>query len=171
MILKEPDDYATLHEQIIAGDKPAPRRFSLQGYRYYRWKQKNNRLMQRAEQLAKQVDDVPVVGEKPLSPAAIHGFTGRWSGHAAVVSGPQEWQTTTNLGAGFNPNVVGAPAPAIGAPLGEHVITGSEICCDPLSWFREGIIANPSCFVLSLPGLGKSTLIRKMLMGAWYGDA
>lgn len=165
MILKEPDDYATLHEQIIAGDKPAPRRFSLQGYRYYRWKQKNNRLMQRAEQLAKQVDDVPVVGEKPLSPAAIHGFTGRWSGHAAVVSGPQEWQTTTNLGAGFNPNVVGAPAPAIGAPLGEHVITGSEICCDPLSWFREGIIANPSCFVLSLPGLGKSTLIRKMLMG------
>lgn len=46
MILKEPDDYATLHEQIIAGDKPAPRRFSLQGYRYYRWKQKNNRLMQ-----------------------------------------------------------------------------------------------------------------------------
>ena len=23
MILKEPDDYATLHEQIIAGDKPA----------------------------------------------------------------------------------------------------------------------------------------------------
>lgn len=63
MILKEPDDYATLHEQIIAGDKPAPRRFSLQGYRYYRWKQKNNRLMQRAEQLAKQVDDVPVVGK------------------------------------------------------------------------------------------------------------
>lgn len=159
-------DFEALHDQIIAGDIPAPRRFSRQGWQYYRWLRTYQRHAHQVERLLQRPGaDVPVVKEKPFSLPQARGFSGRWSGHAAVVSGPQEWQTTTNLGAGFNPNVVGAPAPAIGAPLGEHVITGAEICCDPLSWFREGIIANPSCFVLSLPGLGKSTLIRKMLMG------
>lgn len=87
-------------------------------------------------------------------------------GTQRVISAPPEWQTTTNFGAGFNPNVIGAPAPMIGTPLGLHLTTGAEIGCDPLAWFREGIIANPSLFILGLPGLGKSALILKMLMGA-----
>ena len=159
------ENFVDLHDRILAGDVAKPRMLTRRGRAYRKWVKENQRLVQRAERLAKQAGDgLPVVGERPLA-VQVRGFSGRWSGHASVVSGPQEWQTTTNLGAGFNPNVVGAPAPVIGSPLGEHAITGSEVGCDPLSWFREGIIANPSCFVLSLPGLGKSTLIRKMLMG------
>ena len=142
------ENFVDLHDRILAGDVAKPRMLTRRGRAYRKWVKENQRLVQRAERLAKQAGDgLPVVGERPLA-VQVRGFSGRWSGHASVVSGPQEWQTTTNLGAGFNPNVVGAPAPVIGSPLGEHAITGSEVGCDQLSGFREGIIANPSCFVL-----------------------
>ena len=148
------------------GDATPPPIFSIKGFGYARWLSHNKKHVEDSKHQFNMAGGTePVRGEKSFSRSTMRGFSGPWSGQAAVVSGPQEWQTTTNLGAGFNPNVAGAPAPAIGTPLGVHPITGAEICCDPLSWFREGIISNPSCFVLSVPGKGKSTLVRKMLMG------
>ena len=45
------------------------------------------------------------------------------------------------------------------------------MCCDPISWFmRAKLISNPSMFVLGKPGLGKSTITRRMALGlAGYG--
>jgi hypothetical protein len=59
----------------------------------------------------------------------------------------------------------------IGIPLGRHLIGRGTVCCDPISWFqRANLISNPSAFVLGKPGLGKSTLIRRMATGlAGYG--
>ena len=79
---------------------------------------------------------------------------------------PVEYQATTNQCCAFSPWVIGASAPLSGTPLGRHWMTGEPVCCDTLTWFMEGLIANPSAFVLSLPGKGKSTLIRKMFIGA-----
>lgn len=155
-----------LHQDILDGEAEPPARFSKLGREYNRWlrdSKKQADFLDRQRRRAGGV--VPVRKENPFGAMRPRGFTGRNSGFSAVQSGPPEWQTTTNLGCGFNPNVVGAAAPVVGTPLGRHVTTGAEVACDPLAWFREGIIANPSCFVLSLPGLGKSTLIRKMLMG------
>ncbi len=159
-------DCAVLHDEITRGDREVPSRFSAVGRKYAKWLKLNKKHAAQVERLAKQVgNQVPVVGERGFSTAGARGFVGRLSGQAMVVSGGQRYQTTTNLGGGFNPNVVGAPAPAIGTPIGQHVITGAEICCDPLAWFREGIIDNPSFFLMSVPAKGKSTLVRKMLMG------
>lgn len=155
-----------LHQDILDGEVEPPARFSKLGREYNRWlrdSKKQADFLDRQRRRAGGV--VPVRKENPFGAMRPRGFNGRNSGFSAVQSGPPEWQTTTNLGCGFNPNVVGAAAPVVGTPLGRHVTTGAEVACDPLAWFREGIIANPSCFVLSLPGLGKSTLIRKMLMG------
>lgn len=102
---------------------------------------------------------------KPLTETA-RGLAGRGGGAATVVSAPIEYQSTTTQACGLNPWMVGAAAPLIGTPLGVHATTGEGVCCDPMSWFAAGIISNPSAFVLSLPGLGKSSLIRKMLLGA-----
>lgn len=155
-----------LHEQIAAGNRDVPSVLSSEGRRYRQWRRETSKHEKwLATQKRRAGGIAPVRGEKAFGAARSRGFTGRNSGYAAVQDGPEEWQTTTNLGAGFNPNTVGAPSPVIGVPIGRHVTTGSEVAVDPMSWFREGIIANPSCFVLSLPGLGKSTLIRKMLMG------
>lgn len=159
-------DFERLHNDIEAGLTTAPSRWTREGRAYRRW-MKEERERAKLDELNSQFSTgVEVRGERGFNRPGPHGFRGATAGTQRVVSGPQEWQTTTNFGAGFNPNVVGAPAPMIGTPLGVHVTTGAEIGCDPLAWFREGIIANPSCFVLSLPGLGKSTLIRKMQMGA-----
>ena len=55
--------------------------------------------------------------------------------------------------------------------MGRHEQTGATVCCDPISWFqRAQLISNPSAFVFSKPGLGKSTLMRRMATGlAGYG--
>lgn len=159
-------EFEGLHEAIVAGDAIAPSALTRQGRAYRRWWRAQKAAKRRAESWSSRTAGaIKVIGENGYSRATVLGFRGRAGGSQRVISGPSEWQTTTNFGAGFNPNVVGAPAPVIGTPLGTHVTTGAEVCCDPLAWFREGIISNPSCFVLSLPGLGKSTLVRKMLMG------
>ena len=159
-------DWQAFHDMIESGERSAPPAFSRRGRAYRAWLKERKAREERLERLRKHSHGVdPVEFEEGFDAPRVRGFTGASAGTSRVVSGPQEWQTTTNLGAGFNPNVVGAAAPMIGTPLGRHVTTEAEVGCDPLSWFREGIIANPSSFVLSLPGLGKSTLIRKMLMG------
>lgn len=160
------DEFTQLHDDIIAGEASPPSKWTRRGRAYHRWLKHNEHLATQVAQRRRKASGViPVRYEHPFGAIKARGYTDRAGGYAAVQSGPEEWQTTTNLGCGFNPNVVGAPAPVIGTPLGRHVTTGAEVACDPMSWFREGIIANPSCFILSLPGLGKSTLVRKMLMG------
>ncbi len=53
-----------------------------------------------------------------------------------------------------------------GVPLGQHLHTGATVCGDPISWFtRARYISNPSLFMLGMPGLGKSTLVNRMLIG------
>lgn len=158
-------DMRQLHDEIAEGITPAPAWWSPTGRAYRQWLRQDG---PRRDHTAPPAVNEParLRGERAFPAPGVLGFRGRTAGTQRVISGPKEWQTTTNFGAGFNPNVVGAPAPMIGTPLGRHVTTGAEIGCDPLAWFREGIIANPSAFVLSLPGLGKSTLIRKMQMGA-----
>jgi hypothetical protein len=54
----------------------------------------------------------------------------------------------------------------IGVPVGLRLDNGNTLCMDPISWFaRAGLISNPSMMVLGMPGLGKSTLIRRITLG------
>jgi len=162
-----------LHTRIVAGDAPRPWWFSPRGRAYRAW------LDAHPERAEKKSMRSPVVDYPHLDGAAKtvdwKGFKGslpgsgtgkRAAGRMAVASAPLASQTSTNLGAGFCPWVVGATAPVIGVPLGVHYRTGQDVSADVLSWFKAGIIANPSAFVLSLPALGKSTLIRKQFIGA-----
>jgi len=77
-----------------------------------------------------------------------------------------EWRATTVQVCGLWPFAAGAGSPMIGVPLGRNLQTGATLCADPISWFQHAhLISNPSCFVLSKPGLGKSTVIRRMALG------
>uniref|UniRef100_UPI003F49325C hypothetical protein n=1 Tax=Amycolatopsis sp. CA-151526 TaxID=3239921 RepID=UPI003F49325C len=53
----------------------------------------------------------------------------------------------------------------VGTPMGRHLITGAAVCYDPISFFRSGLISNPGEFICGLPGLGKSTFLRRQLLG------
>lgn len=99
------------------------------------------------------------------------GWTGRGSGHAFGIPKVPLWRGTTAQVPGLFPFAVGAGTPMIGVPLGRSLLTGATLCCDPISWFqRAHLISNPSVFILGKPGLGKSTVIRRMAVGlAAYG--
>ncbi|WP_253919896.1 ATP/GTP-binding protein [Dietzia psychralcaliphila] len=163
-----PAELEELHSRVTAGDAPPPWVVTPTGRAYKRWCDEHP---ERAEQVrtARQVPQVRY--RKPRFTSRYgsvdgRGFKGAFSGRMAVASAPGATQTSTNYGCGFNPWVVGATAPAVGVPLGVHAQTGQDVSGDVLSWFKAGIIGNPSAFVLSLPGLGKSTLIRKQFIGA-----
>ena len=61
------------------------------------------------------------------------------------------------------PFTAGAGLPVVGVPLGYHLRRRSLVCADPVSWFTSGIISNPSAFVLGQPGLGKTSLVHRII--------
>lgn len=64
---------------------------------------------------------------------------------------------------GMFPFTAGAGLPVVGVPLGYHLRRRSLVCADPVSWFTSGIISNPSAFVLGQPGLGKTSLVHRII--------
>src|SRR5699024_4340108 len=64
---------------------------------------------------------------------------------------------------GYWPFAGGSVSPLVGVPLGLHLTRGFPICADPISYFLADLILNPSLFILGRPGLGKSTVIRRIL--------
>ena len=103
--------------------------------------------------------------------APARGFGGRGRGEAVILPSAAEWRGTTVQVCGLWPFGVGTGAPMIGVPLGKHLFSRGTVCCDPISWFqRANLISNPSAFVLGKPGLGKSTIVRRMATGlSGYG--
>lgn len=109
----------------------------------------------------------PVRAQRP-SP---RGWLGRGRGASNYVQAPAEWRGTTVQVCGLWPFAIGTGTPMVGVPIGRHIHTGATLCCDPISWFQSAhLISNPSAFVLGKPGIGKSTLIRRMATGlSGYG--
>ncbi|SUA80742.1 Type IV secretory pathway, VirB4 components [Nocardia otitidiscaviarum] len=94
------------------------------------------------------------------------GYIGEGGGRMNVIGRPVEYRATTAQVAGLWPWSVGAGAPLIGTPLGSHLHTGAPVCFDPMNWFMRGsFITAPSLFVLGLNGFGKSSLVRRIVLG------
>jgi hypothetical protein len=109
----------------------------------------------------------PIRYAAPLSP---RGYRGRGNGRASYVEAPPEWRGTTVQVCGLFPWAVGASAPTVGVPVGPHLRTGATVCFDVINWFqRARFLLNPSMFVLGLPGLGKSTFVRRQITGLAAG--
>ncbi len=91
------------------------------------------------------------------------GFTGPGAGAMTYVAPAPEWRGTSVQVCGLWPFSAGASTPAVGVPLGGHLFTGATVHADPVYWFLHELIASPSMFVLGRPGLGKSTLGRRIV--------
>ncbi len=109
----------------------------------------------------------PVVPRRP----GPRGWLGWGRGEDTLVEAPDQYRGTTVQVCGLWPWVIGSGTPMVGVPLGRHAVSGATVCCDPISWFqRANLISNPSVFILGKPGLGKSTVVRRMATGlAGYG--
>ncbi|WP_248844195.1 ATP/GTP-binding protein [Streptomyces hirsutus] len=94
------------------------------------------------------------------------GWYGVGGGRVGYLDPPTMWRATTVQACGMWPFAAGSGSPMTGVPLGQHLYTGATVCGDPLNWFtRARYISNPSLFMLGMPGLGKSTLVNRMLIG------
>lgn len=100
---------------------------------------------------------------EPLAPA--WGWKGPGAGRASHVESAAEYQGTTVQVAGLFPFVAGSGAPVLGVPIGRHMLWGEVVCLDPLEWLREGLVTNPGMFVLGQPGVGKSTITKRLVTG------
>lgn len=97
------------------------------------------------------------------------GHYGRGGGAWSRMKAPSTHRGTSNDIAGLYPFMLGSGAPMIGVPLGRvkrKNSKGSVVCCDPLSWFeRAHLIHHPAAFILGQPGLGKSSLVKRWVIG------
>lgn len=103
--------------------------------------------------------------------AGLRGWAVDGGGQPGWLQPSPEFRATTVQACGLWPFAAGAGAPMTGVPVGRHLATGATVCMDPISWFmRANLISNPSMFTLGLPGLGKSSLTRRICLGlAGYG--
>ena len=106
------------------------------------------------------------IGSLTQSRIPVRGFPGPGRGAMTITTPPQLFEATSVQLGGLFPFITGAPTLTAGAPLGHHLVTGSLVCADPISCFEQGIILNPSLFILGLPALGKSGLMKRMALGA-----
>jgi hypothetical protein len=102
-------------------------------------------------------------GRRDLAPA--WGWREPGAGRAVHVNPGMEYQGTTAQLCGLYPFVAGSGAPTLGVPIGRHMLWGEVVCLDPLEWLREGLITNPGVFVLGQPGVGKSTIVKRLVTG------
>ncbi|MEU7941719.1 hypothetical protein [Microbispora bryophytorum] len=98
--------------------------------------------------------------------APARGWREPYGGCAVHVEAGVEVQATTAQVCGLFPFVAGSGSPAIGTPIGRHQLFGEVVCLDPLTWLRAGLVTNPGVFVLGQPGTGKSTLVKRLIVGA-----
>jgi len=92
------------------------------------------------------------------------GWTRPGGGDMRIVDAPPEYRGPAVQVTGLYPFSVGSTLPMIGSALGPHEEGRGIVCGDPVSWFTAGLINSPSGFVLGRPGIGKSTLVRHMLV-------
>jgi hypothetical protein len=94
------------------------------------------------------------------------GFNVKGGGKSSWIEPAIEYRGTTVQVCGLWPFGTGSTTPMIGVPLGRHLYTGATVCFDPISWYtRARLINNPSVYIESEPGMGKSTAVRRMVLG------
>src|SRR5699024_12016989 len=92
-------------------------------------------------------------------------------GHVNNMEVGIEYQGTSMQVCVLWPFIAGSSNPVVGVPLGYHLERQTIVCADPIFWFLANLILNPSGFVLGRPGLGKSSLMRRMvtILADWGG--
>jgi hypothetical protein len=102
--------------------------------------------------------------DSPLAPA--WGWREPGAGRASHVAPGMQYQGTTTQLCGLYPYQAGSGSPTLGVPIGRHMLWGEVVCLDALEWQRAGLVTNPGIFVLGQPGVGKSAIVKRLMMGA-----
>lgn len=86
-------------------------------------------------------------------------------GRCANVEGGVVYQATSAQVCGLYPFALSSGAATPGVPIGRHMLTAEPVGLDPAEWLREGLVSNTGVWVQGQPGIGKSTIVKRMLTG------
>lgn len=109
----------------------------------------------------------PVTPHQPrlnraAAPSRGHRVQGR--GWAPVAAPLAVYHASTHQIGGLFPLLATSPSPAVGAPIGYDVLSGSAFYCHPVEWVLQGLAANPNVVIFGEPGKGKSSTVLGLLL-------
>ncbi len=116
-------------------------------------------------------DPARIPATDPAGAARHRPIPGPWGwptahgGRAANVDGGTVYQGTTTQVCGLYPFPVSSGAAPPGVPIGRHMLTAEAIGLDPSAWLRAGLVTNTGMWVQGQPGIGKSTIVKRLVTG------
>ncbi|WP_214406254.1 hypothetical protein [Pseudonocardia lacus] len=93
------------------------------------------------------------------------GWPVRGGGRAGHVEPGARFAGTTSQVCGLFPFAVSSGADVHGVPVGRHMHTAEPVGLDPAGWLRTGLVSNTGVWVQGQPGIGKSSITKRMLVG------
>ncbi|BBG00471.1 MULTISPECIES: ATP-binding protein [Pseudonocardia] len=86
-------------------------------------------------------------------------------GRAGHVEAGNRFAGTTSQVCGLFPFATPSGCDVRGVPIGRHLHTAEPIGLDPAHWLRCGLVSNTGVWVQGQPGIGKSSITKRMLAG------
>lgn len=122
---------------------------------------KRERAQRRKQQTKMLLNPWEAAGSEP----GERGWTGAGGGRTFWREPPPEIRgTSVQVNGAFYPFGISGGLPSVGVPIGRTLTPAAErVSCDPISWFLANRLLSPIMFVLGLPALGKTSLIRQMV--------
>ena len=109
----------------------------------------------------------------PRDPAAViddpvprsWGWPTPGGGRAGHVEAGARFAGTTSQLCGLFPFATASGGDVRGVPVGRHLHTAEPVGLDPAHWLRTGLVSNTGVWVQGQPGIGKSSITKRMLAG------
>ena len=107
----------------------------------------------------------------PIMPSATGPVPRAWGwpvpggGRAGHVEAGVQFAGTTSQVCGLYPFAVSSGAEVHGVPIGHHLHTAEPVGLDPAHWLRTGMVSNTGVWVQGQPGIGKSSITKRLLTG------
>ncbi|GAA2536854.1 ATPase [Pseudonocardia hydrocarbonoxydans] len=101
----------------------------------------------------------------PHDAPRLWGWPRRGGGRAGHVEAGNQFAGTTSQVCGLFPFALASGSDVRGVPVGRHLHTAEPVGLDPAHWLRTGLVSNTGVWVQGQPGIGKSSITKRMLAG------
>jgi hypothetical protein len=112
------------------------------------------------------MNDITDPSDAARAPAPqARGWPVPGGGRAGHVEPGARFAGTTSQLCGLFPFAVASGSDVRGVPVGRHLHTAEPVGLDPAHWLRTGLVSNTGVWVQGQPGIGKSSITKRMLAG------
>lgn len=92
------------------------------------------------------------------------GWARPFSGRSPLLPAVPVHRGSTGQVAGLYPYLYGQALPPLGVYIGVDCLSGGAFSAHPVEWLRRGITTNPNLLITGNPGVGKSALLKVLLL-------